>query len=100
MKVERIIRKEEDLNVVREMWEINYDEGWEAPEWKTIARGETLEEAFAVATEKGYILNADNKDLTTYHKYEERTIDSNVNYVYDCFDKSFGSYAITHYYFF
>ena len=99
MKVERIIRKEEDLNVVREMWEINHDKGWEDPEWETIARRETLEEAFAVAAERGYILKASDKDLSTYHKFEERTINK-ANYVYDYFDKPFGIYTIKHYYIF
>lgn len=99
MKIERIIRKEEDLNVVREMWEISYDKGWENSEWETIARRETLEEAFAVAAERGYILKASDKDLSTYRKFEERTINK-ANYVYDYFDKPFGIYAIKHYYIF
>ena len=99
MKVERIICKEEDLNVVREMWEINHDKGWENSEWETIARRDTLEEAFAVATERGYTFSAIDKDLSTYRKFEERTI-RKANYVYDSFDKPFGRYTIKHYYIF
>ena len=101
MRIERIVRKEEEIPVVREMWEIKYDKGWDNPEWETIAQGKTLEEAFAVAIEKGYHPDAEEKDLTTYRKYVNRTIDNiNCNFVYDFYDKRFGYYAITHYYIF
>ena len=101
MRIERVVRKEEDIPVIREVWEIEYDKGWENPEWVTIARGKTLEEAFAVVVEKGYKTHAEDKDLTTYRKSVHRTIDNiECNFVYDFYDKSFSYYTITHYYIF
>lgn len=98
MKITRIIQKTENLTPSREMWEINYDCGWEFPEWRTVARRDTLEEAIAAAEEKGYKMNESDKDLTTYKKEEFRTLDEDENYVFDSYSRVL--WHIVHYYIF
>ena len=98
MRVTRIIQKTENLTPSREMWELNHDCGWECPEWKTIARRDTLEEAIAVAEEKGYKMTESEKDLDTYKKEEFRTMDENENYVFDSYSRLL--WHIVHYYIF
>lgn len=98
MKITRIVEKVENLTPSREMWEINYDCGWECPEWKTIARRDTLEEAIAAAEEKGYKLHETEKDLSTYKKEEFRTMDADTNYVFDSYSRLLCN--IIHYYIF
>ena len=98
MKVTRIIHKTENLTPSREMWELNCDCGWEVPEWRTVARRDTLEEAIAAAEEKGYKMNESDKDLTTYKKEEFRTMDEDENYVFDSYSRVL--WRIIHYYIF
>lgn len=98
MKIKRIITREENLTPSREMWELSYDCGWEYPEWKIISRRDTLEEAIAVAEEKGYEMKPHEKDLGRYKKYEHRSMDEDTNYVFDSYDGLL--WKIIHYYIF
>lgn len=98
MKITKVIHKTENLTPSREMWEINYDNGWDCPEWKTVARRDTLEEAIAAAEEKGYKMNESDKDLTSYRKEEFHTMDEGDSYVFDSYSRPL--WYIVHYYIF
>ena len=98
MKITKVVHKTENLTPSREMWEIQYDSGWDCPEWKTLARRDTLEEAIAAAEEKGYRMDKFNRDLTSYRKEEFHTMDEDDSYVFDSY--SLPLWHIIHYYLF